>query len=1485
MANPKLPSNIGRFQIVDRLGEGGMGVLYLATDPLLQRTVAIKVLSVTNDELRERFAREARSAAALRHNHIVTIYDVGEDNGDPFLAMEYLDGETLAETIRRKAPLGVPRKLQLLQQLCDGLGYAHRIGIIHRDIKPANLMVTSEGVLKILDFGLARLTNDDSTGAGLTRVGVLMGTPHYMSPEQIQGLPIDHRSDIFAVGLVAYELLSYRKAYPGDAPHAVLHKILNTAPEPLLTLQPGLDPRIAAAVERSIRKNPDERYDTLAAMAVDLNTVREHLLEQEATGRLARPGRDHAGSASGGKGGRPAKTPANIPNFEAISQRRSAQIAQFLAKAQASFDAGDYRAAIDECEQAAILNSDDERVIELLQRAHRASEDQQVAAWLHEAEALLTQGLLSDAGRLVDESLHLRPNSVEAQALQQQIRQTRREQERAAERDRSARSAVARGRSSLDAGALEAAVRCANEALAYDPDREEAKALRAEAQEAIEERRVQEEHERRAHEAVAIARERSTTTNLEQTLVVLRAFEPPHPMVAAAIADLEAKWLEREREQEAEQARLREAEEAARKREEEAAREREQQAAEAARLAREAQEARERAAEQAARQRAAEEAARLQREAEEATKQREAEAARQREEELARQRAAEAAAEAARVAREAREKEEARLREVARQEQEARERAAEQEARERAAEEEARARAAEEEARERAAEQEAREREEEAARQRAAEEATRQREAEAARQREEELARQRAAEAAAAEAARVAREAREKEEARLREVARQEQEARERAAKQEARARAAEQEARQRAEEEAARLQREAEEATRKREEDAAREAAAAEAARVARGAREKEEARLREVARKEAESRAAEEAARKREAEARRKAEAERKAQEEEAANRAREAQRLAQQAEAERQRKAAEEVRLAREAEAERLAQQGRAEREARAAADAERRRQKTEADRAAKIERAALKAQAAADRRAQKAVAQAARPAPRAGRTAATAALAAVITVGSAGAWYVLHGRNPATTGTSPVPPPTATAPSAVTSGTPAAPPAPGTPRPPASDPDATTRAEAKTKFDAGDLAGAASSLLPIASASDQATAALVHDIAAASAESAARAREKADTAGARTSPAYVDGTRKEHEAAALTSPADIVKAVDLYKEAEAGYGKAALDASDVTALTRTAAEALRKGDMPSALNAATQALGRSPGAKPVLDVLASIRTRARTDAANARDEATKAGAEGTASFKEAETRRTGAERNVDPQQTRQQVDGFLAARDLYSAAVRDVTARRTDAQQHMATARSALARGDLQAAEQALSQALTLQPGVEGASALRTDIASARRKAAEPKVAPPSDVAAPPPPPPAKPPETQPSETRPAPSPPSTPSVARTADRTAITQTMQSYARAYGQLDAGEVAKVAPYMQGRLERDLAASFKNLKTFNMQVACEDPVFAQDGVTASARCTISRDMVTKNTGAQPRRTQTVTVSLQKRDGRWVITDVPAGG
>ena len=209
-----IPSRIGNFEVLSQLGSGGMGTVYLGRDPELGCQVAIKVIreEVRDQEVLDRFFREARAVAALRHPNIITVYASGQHDHQPYMAMEYVDGESLADIIRSRRTLPLSDKISYLEQICAGLHFAHHAGIVHRDVKPANIMVDREGVVRILDFGIARIE-----GSAMTQDGSLMGSLNYMSPEQMLGRQVDHRSDIFSVGTVAYELLCYQQAFKGGS--------------------------------------------------------------------------------------------------------------------------------------------------------------------------------------------------------------------------------------------------------------------------------------------------------------------------------------------------------------------------------------------------------------------------------------------------------------------------------------------------------------------------------------------------------------------------------------------------------------------------------------------------------------------------------------------------------------------------------------------------------------------------------------------------------------------------------------------------------------------------------------------------------------------------------------------------------------------------------------------------------------------------------------------------------------------------------------------------------------------------------------------------------------------------------------------------------------------------------------------------------------------------------------------------------------------
>ena len=261
---------ISHFQIVKKLGQGGMGVVYLADDLKLNRKAAVKILAADysdNPDFKARFRREAQTMAALNHPNIVTIYEVDEFEQGAFIAMEYVDGESLAVLIARKQ-LYFKKALEITIQICHGLKIAHQAGIIHRDIKPGNIMVAREGQVKILDFGLAKLLGD----TGLTQKSMIMGTCQYMSPEQSKGESLDHRTDIFSLGVVLYELITKKLPFQGDTWHTVLLAILQEEPQPVSHYSSEVSPGLERIVEKALQKDPDLRYQRIDEMLADLDS-------------------------------------------------------------------------------------------------------------------------------------------------------------------------------------------------------------------------------------------------------------------------------------------------------------------------------------------------------------------------------------------------------------------------------------------------------------------------------------------------------------------------------------------------------------------------------------------------------------------------------------------------------------------------------------------------------------------------------------------------------------------------------------------------------------------------------------------------------------------------------------------------------------------------------------------------------------------------------------------------------------------------------------------------------------------------------------------------------------------------------------------------------------------------------------------------------------------------------------------------------------
>jgi len=264
---------ISHYKILEELGRGGMGEVYLADDTDLDRKVALKFLPLfysKDKEVNERFKREAKAAAALNHNNIITVYEIGIHEGQSYIAMEYVEGESLREKINKKE-MTTERITDITTQICKGLSRAHQAGIVHRDIKPENILINKEGIVKILDFGLAQKSGTTK----LTKETSTLGTVNYMSPEQCQGVDVDQRTDIWSLGVVLYEMLSSQLPFKGDYEQSIMYAILNEEPEPINGFRTEITLDFERILNKVLAKNPDERYQHADEMLVDLEAQKK----------------------------------------------------------------------------------------------------------------------------------------------------------------------------------------------------------------------------------------------------------------------------------------------------------------------------------------------------------------------------------------------------------------------------------------------------------------------------------------------------------------------------------------------------------------------------------------------------------------------------------------------------------------------------------------------------------------------------------------------------------------------------------------------------------------------------------------------------------------------------------------------------------------------------------------------------------------------------------------------------------------------------------------------------------------------------------------------------------------------------------------------------------------------------------------------------------------------------------------------------------
>jgi hypothetical protein len=516
-----------------------MGSLYLARDPMLDRLVAIKLLKddfQDDEELRERFAREARSVARLRHPNIVIVHDVGVDEGRPFMAMEYIAGDTFVHVLRRKPPLSLAQRLALVEDLCAGLAHAHAAGIIHRDIKPANVMVDHDGVVKVLDFGIARLTN-----SGMTQDGMMLGSVNYMSPEQVVGRGVDHRTDIFATGAVLYEVIALQQAFPGGVDSGVLHRILNAGPEPLETRVPDIDPELAGIVRHALEREPGQRYQDVSVMRRDLARIRRRLVEEgsesptttplDATA-IARPKTSPPPAARQGDSDRPKRL-----DQQRFAELRRQQREEHLRQSEDAFAKGDHEAALHCAERAAAVDPDSHTAYDLIDRARFAIAAKAVRHHLGEADRLLAEGRVDEAIAMVEQASAAVLDVGDAAQLREEVRRVSGDIAAFREREERIATSLERARTSLQREGYETALRAVYEVLALDPDRAEARELEKLAQSRLHARREYEQARRVAYERLELARTLAWENRFDEAVRVIELLTPPSDTVRLAAKD------------------------------------------------------------------------------------------------------------------------------------------------------------------------------------------------------------------------------------------------------------------------------------------------------------------------------------------------------------------------------------------------------------------------------------------------------------------------------------------------------------------------------------------------------------------------------------------------------------------------------------------------------------------------------------------------------------------------------------------------------------------------------------------------------------------------------------------------------------------------------------------------------------------------------------------------------------------------------------
>src|SRR5229473_189147 len=426
MGSPRL-TKIGKYEVLEIVGRGGMGVVYKAVDPAIGRLVAIKMVTGgfgDDPDLLKRFYREAKSTGSLQHPNIVTVYDLGDQESVPYLVMEFLEGESLEAVIRSRHEMVIAEKLSLLVQVCDGLDYAHRRNVIHRDIKPANIVVTKDGGIKIVDFGIARFGNER-----FTKTGQVMGSINYMSPEQINGEDTDARTDIYSTGIVLFEFLTGELPFRGKDTSSTLMKILHDPIPPLSLFLRSYPIELDQVVARALAKKRDDRYASIEDFAFDIQRIQE--------------------------------------------DSRRHLIVGYLSTAEACVAQSDWNKAKESLRQVLKLDRQHTRANELVREIQAQLQKQQKRDQLRQlrarAEEALGQREWDDALAFLDQAIELDHSNAELIELRDSVRQSK----------TLLNDALHRAESANQAGDLEVAKKAVEEALAVDSSDSRARALKA----------------------------------------------------------------------------------------------------------------------------------------------------------------------------------------------------------------------------------------------------------------------------------------------------------------------------------------------------------------------------------------------------------------------------------------------------------------------------------------------------------------------------------------------------------------------------------------------------------------------------------------------------------------------------------------------------------------------------------------------------------------------------------------------------------------------------------------------------------------------------------------------------------------------------------------------------------------------------------------------------------------------------------------------